>query len=72
MVWLLCGLVLLGLVLLAGAAIPLLRRARKNRVELAAFRSGLDEALARVRVTQAHISEWKRARGGPGHLGPGA
>ena len=72
MVWLLCGLVLLGVVLLLAVLIPLLRRLRANRVEALALRIGVDEQLAGLRVTRAHISEWKRARGGTRPSGPDA
>jgi hypothetical protein len=72
MVWLLCGLVLLGVALLLAAVVPLLRRLRANRTEAVALRAGMDERLARLRVTRAHITEWRRSRGGTGQLGPDA
>jgi hypothetical protein len=63
MVWLLCGLLLLGVALLLAVLIPLLRRLRNNQVEIAALRITLGEESARLRTGQELLRAWRHGRG---------
>lgn len=73
MVWLLCGsLVGLGLLVLVLTVVGLFGRLRREQAAVTALRATVDDGLARLRVTRAHMTEWKRERGGTGHLGTGA
>lgn len=62
MVWLLCGLVLLGLALLLAVAVPLLRRLRDNRVEVTALRITVGEQAAQLRLGQELLRAWRHGR----------
>lgn len=62
MLWLICGLVLLGLALLTAVAVPLLRRLRHNRVEIAALQITLGEESARLRVGQEVLRARRHGR----------
>lgn len=63
MLWLLCGLMLLGFALLLAVAVPLLRRLRANQVEISALRITLGEESARLRVGQELLRAWRHGRG---------